>query len=83
MEVFHIRKYGRFPLSVICLFLELEAVPGANTGVLDIGDPELFWNGDPEIRVLLGVKRKMIPEYFSPTTGSSVWEPKFALAISI
>ncbi|KAF3582747.1 hypothetical protein DY000_02031518 [Brassica cretica] len=67
MEVFHIRKYGRFSLSVICLFLELEAVPRTDTGVLDTGDPERFWNGDPEIRVLPWAQRKMIPEYFSPT----------------
>ncbi|KAF3608886.1 hypothetical protein DY000_02049213 [Brassica cretica] len=31
MEVFHSRKYGRFSLSAICLFLELEAVPGTDT----------------------------------------------------
>ena len=68
MEVFHIRKYGRFSLSAICLFLELEAVPGADTGVLDTRDPQRFWNGDPEMRVLPpGVQRKMIREYFSPT----------------
>ncbi|KAF3561250.1 hypothetical protein DY000_02014276 [Brassica cretica] len=67
MEIFHIRKYGRFPLSAICLFLELEAVPGTDIGVLDTGDPERFWNGDPEIRILPGARRKMIPEYFSPT----------------
>ncbi|KAF3591847.1 hypothetical protein DY000_02020557 [Brassica cretica] len=68
MEVFHIRKYERFSLSAISLFLELEAVPGANTGVLDTMDPERFWNGDPEMRVLPPeVRRKMIREYFSPT----------------
>ena len=67
MEVFHIRKYGRFPLSAICLFLELEAVLGADTGLLDTWDPELYWNGDPEIKVLPGVRRKMLPEYFFPT----------------
>ncbi|KAF2570049.1 hypothetical protein F2Q70_00003587 [Brassica cretica] len=32
MEVFHIQKYGRFSLSAICHFLELEAVPGTDTG---------------------------------------------------
>ncbi|KAF2594357.1 hypothetical protein F2Q70_00043608 [Brassica cretica] len=40
MEVFHIRKYGRFSLSEIRLFLELEAVPGTDTGVPDTGDPK-------------------------------------------
>ncbi|KAF2573146.1 hypothetical protein F2Q70_00005162 [Brassica cretica] len=32
MEVFYIRKYEKFSLSAICLFLELEAVPGTDTG---------------------------------------------------
>ena len=57
----------KFPLPVICLFLEVEAVPGTDAGVLDTGDPERFWNGDPEIRILPGARRKMIPKYFSPT----------------
>ncbi|KAF3593360.1 hypothetical protein DY000_02020580 [Brassica cretica] len=42
MEVFHIRKYGRFSLSAICLFFELEAVPGTDTGVPDTRAPELL-----------------------------------------
>ncbi|KAF2570971.1 hypothetical protein F2Q70_00002681 [Brassica cretica] len=31
-------------------------------------DPERFWNGDPEIRILPGARRKMIPEYPSGRT---------------
>ena len=45
-------------------------VPGTNPWVPGSGDLERSLNGDPEVRVLPGVRRKMIPEYFSPTVCS-------------
>ncbi|KAG2265943.1 hypothetical protein Bca52824_073022 [Brassica carinata] len=66
-----ILEYRRFPLSAICLFLELEAVPGTDTGVLDTWDPDRFWSGDLEIRVLHGARRKMILPTSEGTVGNS------------
>ena len=65
MEVFHIRKYGRFTLSEICHFLEQRVVPWTDPWVPGSGDLECSLNGDPEVRVLPRVRGKMIPEYFS------------------
>ena len=70
MEVFHIRKYVRFSLSEICHFVKKWVVPGTDPWVPGNGDLEHSLNGDPEVRVLPGVRRKIIPEYFSPTETS-------------
>ncbi|KAF2578831.1 hypothetical protein F2Q68_00004821 [Brassica cretica] len=65
VKLFHIRKYGRIPLSEYFYFLEEGGGPWDRTQSTFQRGPKASPSGDPGAGVLPGIWRNSIPEYFS------------------